>query len=123
MGFQITSAAESLMAHLAFMRLLSCVNQVVFLQVGQLSEVLIAGLTPEGTLSTVHSQMDLEIGQLPEHLSTDVAVIPDLSIVPGEWVRQSLVANNLLSSFGLPEVHGILSIALSGSGGFGGEAV
>lgn len=41
------------------MRLLSCVNQVVFLQVGQLSEVLIAGLTPEGTLSAVHSQMDL----------------------------------------------------------------
>lgn len=41
------------------MRLLSCVNQVVFLQVGQLSEVLVAGLTPEGTLSTVHPQMDL----------------------------------------------------------------
>lgn len=41
------------------MRLLSCVNQVVFLQVGQLSEVFIAGLTPEGTLATVHSQMDL----------------------------------------------------------------
>lgn len=41
------------------MRLLSCVNQVVFLQVGQLSEVLVAGLTPEGTLSAVHSQMDL----------------------------------------------------------------
>lgn len=41
------------------MRLLSCVDQVVFLQVGQLREVLIAGLTPEGTLSAVHSQMDL----------------------------------------------------------------
>jgi len=41
------------------MRLLSSVNQVVFLQVGQLSEGLTAGLTPEGTLSTVHSQMDL----------------------------------------------------------------
>lgn len=34
-------------------------NQVVFLQVGKLSEVLIAGLTPEGALSAVHSQMDL----------------------------------------------------------------
>lgn len=41
------------------MRLLSCVNQVVFLQVGQLGEVLTAGLTPEGTLSTMYSQMDL----------------------------------------------------------------
>lgn len=47
--------------YLAFMRLLSCVNQVVFLQVGQLSEVLVAGLTPEGTFSTVHSKMDLRI--------------------------------------------------------------
>lgn len=37
------------------MWLLSCVNQVVFLQVGQLSEVLVAGLTPEWTLSTVYS--------------------------------------------------------------------
>lgn len=34
-------------------------NQVVFLQVGQLSEVLVADLAPERTLSTVHSQMDL----------------------------------------------------------------
>lgn len=41
------------------MRLFSRVNQVVFLQVGELSEVLIAGLTPEGALSAVHSQMDL----------------------------------------------------------------
>lgn len=45
--------------YLAFMWLLSCVDQVVFLQVGQLSEVLVAGLTPEWTLSTVYSQMDL----------------------------------------------------------------
>lgn len=42
------------------MRLFSCVNQVVFLQVGQLGEVLIAGLTLEGPFSTVHSQMDLK---------------------------------------------------------------
>lgn len=45
--------------YLAFMRLLSCVNQVVFLQVGKLSEVLVAGLAPERSLSTVHSQMHL----------------------------------------------------------------
>lgn len=43
------------------MGLLSSVNQVMFLQVGQLSKVLTAGLTLEGTLSTVHSQMDLRM--------------------------------------------------------------
>lgn len=37
------------------MRLLSCVDQVVFLQVCQLSEVLVTGLTAKGTLTTVHS--------------------------------------------------------------------
>lgn len=123
MGLQVTSATESLVAHLAFMRLLSCVNQVVFLQVSQLSEVLTAGLTPEWTLSAVHSQMDLEVGQLPKDLSTDVAVIPDLSILPGEGVRQGLIANILPPLFGLPEVHCILSVSLSGRGGFGREAV
>lgn len=46
-------------AHLAFMRLLSCVYQVVFLQVGQLSEALVAGLALERSFSTVHSQVDL----------------------------------------------------------------
>lgn len=46
--------------YLAFMRLFSRVNQVVFLQVGQLGEILIAGLTLEGPFSTVHSQMDLK---------------------------------------------------------------
>lgn len=111
------------MAHLAFMRFLSGVNQVVFLQVGQLSEVLIAGLTPEGTLSAMHSQMDLEVGQLPKDLSTDVALIPDLSVLPGERVRQGLITNNLPSSFDLPEVHCIFTIAPSGRCGFGREAV
>lgn len=122
-GLQVTSATESLMAHLAFMRLLSCVNQVVFLQVGQLSKVLIAGLTPEGTLSTVHSQMNLEVGQLPKDFSTDVAVISNLPILPGEGVRKGLVANHLPPSFSFPEVHGILGITLICRGRFGREAV
>lgn len=42
------------------MGLLSCVYQVVFLQVCQLSEVLVAGLTCKWTLTTVHSQMNLK---------------------------------------------------------------
>lgn len=46
--------------YLAFVRLFPCVNQIVFLQVGQLGEVLIACLTLEGSLATVHSQMDLK---------------------------------------------------------------
>lgn len=122
-GLKVTSAAESFMAHLAFMRLLSCVNQVVFLQMCQLSEVLVAGLTPKGTLATVYSQMDLEVGQLPKDLSTDVALIPYLSVLPGERVRQGLVADDLPSSFDFPEVHRVLSIVLSSRGRFGGEAV
>lgn len=122
-GLQVTSATESLMAHLAFMWFLSCVNQVVFLQVGQLSEVLVAGLTHERTLSTVYSQMDLEVGQLPEDLSADVTLIPDLSVLPGERVRQSLVANDLRTSFGLPEINCVLSIAVIGRRGSRGDAV
>lgn len=46
-------------AHLAFMWLFSCVYQVVFLQVGQLSKTLVAGLAFERPFSTVHSQVDL----------------------------------------------------------------
>lgn len=46
-------------AHLAFMWLFSCVYQVVFLQVGELSKTLVAGLALERPFSTVHSQVDL----------------------------------------------------------------
>lgn len=41
------------------MWLLSCVYQVVFLQVGELSKTLVAGLALERPFSTVHSQVDL----------------------------------------------------------------
>lgn len=101
MGLQITSAAESLVAHLAFMGLFSCVNQVVFLQVCKLSEVLIAGLTPEGTLPAVNSQMNLKVRQLSKDLSTDVAFISNLSILPHERIGQGLVANYLPTSLDL----------------------
>lgn len=50
--------------YLAFMRLFPSVNQIVFLQMGQLGEILVAGLTLEGSLSTVHSQMNLKPKQL-----------------------------------------------------------
>lgn len=46
-------------AHLTFMWLFSCVHQVVFLQVGELSETLVAGLAFERPFSTVHSQVNL----------------------------------------------------------------
>lgn len=45
----------NVLPYFALMGLLSCVNQVVFLQVCQLSEVFVAGLTLEWALSTVHS--------------------------------------------------------------------
>lgn len=47
-------------AHLAFMWLLSRVYQVVFLQVGELSEALVASLAFERPFSAVHSEVDLE---------------------------------------------------------------
>lgn len=45
------------------MGLLSCMNQVVLLQVGQLSEALIACLTLKRALSTVDTQVHLRIVQ------------------------------------------------------------
>lgn len=41
------------------MRFLPCVDQVVLLQVGQLSEALLAQVALEGPLAAVHSEMDL----------------------------------------------------------------
>lgn len=41
------------------MWLLSCVYQVVFLQMGKLSEALVARLAFERSFSTVHSEVDL----------------------------------------------------------------
>ena len=60
---------------------------------------------------------------MPKDLSADVALITDLSILPGERVRQSLIANDLSSFFGLPEVNRILSVFLSSRGGLGREEV
>lgn len=67
--------------------------------------------------------MDLEVGQLPKDLSTNVALIPDLSVLPAERVRKSLVAYDLPSSFGLPEVNCNLSVNPRSRGGFERGAV
>lgn len=112
MGLQVAGATKALVAYLALMWFLSCVNQEVLLKVGQLGEVFSAGLTPEWTLSTVHSQVDLEVGQLAKNLAADVALVPDFSVLPGERVGQGLVAN-VPSSLGLSQVHGILRAALA----------
>ncbi len=45
----------------ALMGFLSCVDQIVFLQVGQLSETFIAGLTLKGSFTAMDSQVHLEI--------------------------------------------------------------
>lgn len=50
-------------AHLALMGFLSCVDQVVLLQVGQLGKALIASLTFEGALATVDTQVHLRTEQ------------------------------------------------------------
>lgn len=82
-GLQVASAAETLvthlrvqsgvlgsvrrtmfrmrfcLSHLALVGFLSCVDQVVFLQVGQLGETFIAGLTLKGSLTTMDTQVHL----------------------------------------------------------------
>ena len=50
-------------SYLTFMRLLPRVDQVMFLEVGQLSEAFFAEVTLERPLPTVHSEMDLESQQ------------------------------------------------------------
>lgn len=50
------------------MWLLPCVDEVMFLKVGQLSEALFAEVTLERSLATVHSEMDLEM-QKPKWVS------------------------------------------------------
>lgn len=50
------------------MRLLSRVDQVMFLEVGQLSEAFFAEVTLEWALATVHAEVDLQ----PQRLSYDL---------------------------------------------------
>lgn len=52
------------------MGLLSCMDQVVFLQVGQLSEALITCLTLKRALTTVDTQVHLRIVQGGARLET-----------------------------------------------------
>lgn len=52
-------SSSALLSHLAFMRLLPSVDQVVFLQVSQLSEAFVTGLTFERSLSAVDTKMNL----------------------------------------------------------------
>lgn len=89
------------------MWLLSCVYQVVFLQVGELSKTLVAGLALERPFSTVHSQVDLQVGELTERLGTDIALILDLAILFLQRVRKSLVTSHV--SFVFNEIHGSVS--------------
>lgn len=56
---RVKSSTPPKTAHLAFMWLFSRVDQVVFLQVGELSEAFVASLTFERPFSTVHSEVDL----------------------------------------------------------------
>lgn len=46
------------------MRFLSCVDQVMLLEVGQLGETFLAEVALERSLSAVHSEMDLESQQM-----------------------------------------------------------
>lgn len=50
------------------MRLFSCVDQVMFLEVGQLCETFLAEVALEWSLTAVHSEMDLESQQMSSDL-------------------------------------------------------
>lgn len=92
MCFQVAGAAEALVTHLAFMWFLPRVDQVMFLEVGQLSKALFAQVTLEGSLPTMDSEMDLEIRQLSKCFHADVTFIFNLPVLLLQWVGKGFVS-------------------------------
>ena len=70
------------------MRFLPGVDEVVFLEVGQLGEALATGLTDERTLAGVGAEVDLQVGQLAERLEAHVALVVHLPVALPQWVGQ-----------------------------------
>lgn len=106
MGFQVASAAETLVTHLALVGFLSCVDQIVFLQVGELSETFIAGLTLKGSFPTMDTQVHLKIRKLTKGLGANIALILDLPILLLKWVIKTFVACG--TSFHLAQIDGLI---------------
>ena len=66
-------------------------DEVVLLEVRQLSEGLGADRAPEGSLAAVRPQVNLQIGELPEDLVALLAPVLDLAVLLLQRVRQRLV--------------------------------
>lgn len=85
-GYFLQKVYPETPAHLAFVWFFSCVYQVVFLQVGELSKTLVAGLAFERPFSTVHSQVNLEeatgVSSGPETRPAPYASAPRARCVP-----------------------------------------
>lgn len=68
--------------------LLTCMDEVMLLQVGKLRETLGANVTLERPLAGMSPQMYLEIRQLAERLAAHVALVMHLAVLLLQRVRQ-----------------------------------
>lgn len=73
------------MAHVAFMGLLSCVDEVVFLEMRQLSESFFTGLAFERSLTSVGTNMDFKVRELSESLFAYITFIMHFTVLLLEW--------------------------------------
>ena len=80
MSLQVAGGGEPLVTHLAFVRFFSSVDQVVFLEVGELGEAFAASLADKRSLTSVCPQVDLQVGQLAEGFETNVALVVHLTV-------------------------------------------
>lgn len=75
MRFQVAGTAESLETNGTFVGSFSGVDEIVFLQMGQLGETLSTEMTFERSLAGVGSLVDLQVRQLPEMLTADLTLV------------------------------------------------
>ena len=80
MGFEIGGTAEALAADVASMGLLSCVHQMVFLQMSKLGEALFARDAHKRTLACVRAQVNLQITQLTKRFVADITLVVHFTV-------------------------------------------
>lgn len=76
-------------------------NQVVFLEVGELSETLGADVTLERPFSRMRSEVDLEIAELTECLVADVTFVVHLAILLFQRIGKAPVASRTWAEFSI----------------------
>jgi len=80
-AFQITSFTETLLANVAFVRLLSSVSAHVFFQITRLNKTLLANVAFVRFLSSVSAHVDLQMTRFPKSLLANITFIRLLSSV------------------------------------------